>query len=414
MHQRIGRRTLLKAAGGTLLGTPFIGQAQTGSIKVGVTTIMSGRLALVGASNVGALKLLFDRVNAAGGIQGRKIELVVRDSRALPEEAVKNVRSLVTTEGCNIIVAGEASSAAAAVNEAVRGTEVLCFHTNAEYSALTADPAQRSPFVFRTARQGIHDAVGSALRFSAIAKEKNISRWATCSPDYSFGRDVTQQFLDYFKIFGGTMTLVSQSWPKLGQADFTEVVTKVLSSNCDAIYSLCFGGDLISLVEQGQLYGLFNRRTSFMPLLSDYGVIDKIKQLPENSYTGSRYSYVYPATPQNKSWYDAFVRANEIKPTNWSWQTGLAGQLIVNALTATGGVPNVDRMAQAIRGATVDVPFGLNGKVTMRASDNTAIRYPLGFGAAQAKEPYLKDFQSADWERVLEAEADWKKKQKYV
>lgn len=414
MKNSFERRAVLKLIGAAALGSPAIGRANNGSIKVGVTTIMSGRFAQVGASNVGALKMLFDRVNAAGGVNGRKIEMIVRDSRALPEEAVKNVRSLATAEGCKIIVAGETSSGAAAVNEAVRGGDLLCFHTNAEYSALTADPAQRSATVFRTARQGIHDAVGSALRFSAIAKERNITRWATCSPDYSFGQDLTQQFLHHFKAFGGSMTLVAQTWPKLGQPDFTEVVTKLLASNCEAIYSLCFGGDLLSLIEQGNLYGLFNQRSAFMPLLSDYGVIDKVKQMPERAYTGNRYSPAFPATAQNKAWYDEFVRVNGSKPTNWSWQTGVAGQLIVNALRATGGEPNVDRMAQAVRGATVEVPFGLNGKVTMRADDNTIIGYPLGFGMAQPQEPYLRDFSPVDWSRVLEAEAEWKKRQKYA
>lgn len=410
----IARRSILQAAGVAALGLPALSHGQTGTIKVGFTSMMSGRFAIVGTSTVGAVKMLFDRINAAGGINGRKLELIVRDSRGLPEEGVKNVRSLVGSEGCSIILSCEASAVTAAVNEAVRGTNVLCIHAIAEYSTLTADPAQRSPYVFRTARQGIHDAIGSALHYSAVAKKLGIKRWATCAPDYSFGRELTEEFILHFKEFGGDMQLVSQSWPKMGQADYTEVVTKLLASNCEAIFSVSYGGDLMSLIEQGNLYGLFNNKTCFFPLLSDYGVVDTLKQLPKVAYTGSRYNYTFPATPENKRWYDDFVKANNSKPTNWSWEAGLAAQVVVNALRATKGEPKVDKMAQAIKGSTVEVPFGLNGQVVMRESDNTAVRYTLGYGLAQPAEPYIRDFVPVDWDRVLAAEAAWKKRSNYI
>ena len=83
------RRALLQLAGCAALGLPAVSRAQSDTIKVGLTSLMSGRFALIGSSTVGAVKLLFDRVNAAGGINGRKLQLIVRDSRGLPEEAVK-------------------------------------------------------------------------------------------------------------------------------------------------------------------------------------------------------------------------------------------------------------------------------------------------------------------------------------
>ena len=101
---KVQRRSLLQLAGCAALGVPALSRAQSGTIKVGVTGLMSGRFAQIGISAVAAVKMLFDRVNAAGGIEGRKLQLIVRDSRTLPEEAVKNVRSLIGTEGCSIIM----------------------------------------------------------------------------------------------------------------------------------------------------------------------------------------------------------------------------------------------------------------------------------------------------------------------
>ncbi|WP_167368847.1 ABC transporter substrate-binding protein [Paraburkholderia tuberum] len=416
MGHQISRRSFIRLASGAVLATsPLIGRAQSGSIKVGMSCITSGPVALTGTSSVAAVKFLFDKVNASGGINGRKLELLVRDSRALPEESVKNVRNLMNSDGCRIIIAAETSAGAAAVNEVARTSDVLFFHTAAEYSALTADPKQRSPHVFRTSRQGVHDAAGGALWFTRLAKERSYGRLATCSPDYQYGRDVTQLFVDNCKRFGSNLNVVSQSWPKLGASDYTEVVTKMLSSKADVIYSLCFSGDLLSLMEQGNLYGLFSNRAVFIPDLSEYGVIDKVKQIPPVAYTGSRYSMVYPPTAENRAWHDAIVKTSGgIRPTTWSWQAALAAQLAVNALTATGGEPRVDKMAQAIRGSTVQVPYGLNGKVTMRATDNAVIRYPLGFGMAQSAEPFVKSFESVNWDQVLESETAWLKRSNYV
>lgn len=411
------RRTVLKSAAATVVigAAPAFVRAQAGTIKIGMTAITTGRFAYAGLGQVVATKLLFEQVNAAGGIEGRKLELIVRDSRGLPEEAVKNVRSLINSDGCTIIMSAEASSGAAAVNESLRDAKVACFQLNSEASSLTADPKKFNPLVFRVSRQGIHDAIAGGAIVSRMAKERGITKWATCAPDYAFGRETTQQFAEYFQYFGGKMDIVAQVWPKFGAPDFTEVVTKMLSSNCQAIYSLCFGGDLISLVEQGNLYGLFQDKLAVLPLYSDYGVIDTIKQQPRDMIVQNRYNWGYPATAANRKWYDDYLKlSGGSKPHNWSWQTSAAAQFIVNGLRATKGDPDPVKVAAAIRGTSAQVPFGLDGKVTLRAEDNTLINYPMGYGTAVSVEPFVKDWITADWKVILEQEMAWKKKQGYV
>lgn len=412
----LNRRDILKAAGAAAIaGAPAIVKAQSGTIKVGMSAVTTGRFAYAGLGQVVATKLLFDQVNAAGGIDGRKLELIVRDSRNLPEEAVKNVQSLIGTDGCTIIMSAESSSAAAAINEGIRDTKVVCFQMNSEASSLTADPKKFNPLAFRVARQGIHDAIAGGAIISRMAKERNVTRWATCAPDYAFGRETTQQFVEYFQYFGGKMDLVAQVWPKFGAPDFTEVVTKMLSANPQGIFSLCFGGDLISLVEQGNLYGLFKDKMNVLPLYSDYGVVDTVKQQPPNVVVQNRYNWGYPATPANRKWYDDYLKlSGGPKPHNWSWQTGATAQFIVDGLKATKGNPDPVKLAAAIRGTTVQVPFGLNGKVTLRAEDNTLINYPMAYGTAITSDPFVKDWITADWKVILEQEAAWKKKQGYV
>ena len=413
-----GRRQLLKGAGVLamtgIVGTPAIVKGQSGAIKIGVPTVLSGRVAILGQSSVGGLKVVFDKVNEAGGINGRKIELVVRDSKGAPQEAAKVTRDLINNDGCQIILDAEASSGAFAVQEVIREIGVLCIHSNSETSSLTADPKLHVPTAFRTARQGIHDAIGGGDYAAKIAKAKGLKKWATCSPDYAYGRSNTAEFMEYAKHFDGTIQVVEEAWPKLFQPDYTEVVTKVLNAKADAMYSALWGGDLVAFIDQANLYGLFDKQASFMVNLGDYGVVDQVKQFPQGVYSGGRYNRTVPPTKENEEWYQNYVKTQKHKPTNWSWENDVAAQMVVEALKKTNGDTNGKKLAEAIKGMTIKTQFGVGGSVTMRAEDNTLVNYIIGYGLSLSKEPYIADFQTSPWEPIYELEKQWKKKQGYA
>ena len=205
LQRSIGRRHLLKGAGALAgvasMGMPALSFAQNKPIRVGMPTILSGRVAMLGMASTYAAKMEVEKFNAAGGLNGRKIELVIRDSKGQPQEAARIARELVTADGCEMLFDGEASSGGFAVHEVARDLGVLVIHTCSETSSLTADPKLRVPTAFRCARQGIHDAVVGGAYAAQVAKEKGLRRWMTVSPDYAYGRDTTAEFIEYLKHF---------------------------------------------------------------------------------------------------------------------------------------------------------------------------------------------------------------------
>ena len=411
------RRGVLKgvATGATVAGFPAILKAQGGNpIKIGVPTIQSGRVALVGQTSVGGMRSVFDKVNASGGINGRKIELVVRDSKGAPQEAAKVTRDLINNDRCELILDAEASSGAFAVHEVIKEIGVLCIHTNSETSSLTADPKLHVPTAFRSARQGIHDAIGGGDYAAKISKAKGLKKWVTCSPDYAYGRANTAEFMEYAKHFDGSIQVVDEAWPKLFQPDYTEVVTKVLNSKADAMYSALWGGDLVAFIDQGNLYGLFDKLQNFMVNLGDYGVITEVKQFPQGVHSGGRYNRTVPKTPDNEAWYQEYVKTYKHMPTNWSWENAVAATFVVDALKATNGDTNGKKLAEAIKGMKIKSIFGVDGTLTMRAEDNTLVNYVIGYGTSQPKEPYVDNFVTSPWEPIYELEKQWKKKQGYA
>jgi len=401
----------LSAAAG--VGFPYISRAQNKPIRIGMPTILSGRVAQLGISSRNAVGTEVEKFNAAGGLGGRMIEIITRDSKGKPDEAANNTRQLINGEGCEIIIDAEASSGAFAVQEVIRELKVLCVHTNSETSSLSADPKIRVPTAFRTARQGIHDAIVSAAYAGHIAKARGLKTWMSCSPDYAYGRDNTSLFLEYLKRFYPDMEMVGEAWPKLFQADYTENITKILQSKPQALYSALWAGDLVSFIDQAGIYNLFGQTNLFAINMADYTTLTAVKNLPQGIHSATRYIKTFPASAENAAWADAYKAKYGDYPTNWSWENTLAMNFIVAAMKKTRSTDST-KLADAIRGMKLKTPFGADGTVTMRADDQTTIGYALGWGTTIPKEPYVPQVTPGDWKTILEHEAQWKKTMGYA
>ena len=410
---RLGRRTMLAASAG-MLATPWIARAQANPIKIGIQSIFSGPIALLGVSSKGGIQPEIDRINASGGLLGRQLQPIYRDSKGQPQEAARVARELVNTDGCEILLDAEASSGSFAVQEVVRDLGVLCVHSNSETSSLTADPKLRVATAFRCTRQGVHDAIVGGAHSAKVATAKKLSKWATCSPDYAFGRDTTAQFLDFLKHFKPDIEVVSQGWPKLGQPDFTEVITKILQARPEALYSALYAGDLTAFINQGNVYALFGAMQTFIPAMGDLPVLTNVKNLPVGIQSANRYLPTFPDTKDNADWYAAYRKYNDnTYPTNWSWENATAMRFIEAAVKKAGSTDG-KATAAALEGMTIDSPFSTIGKVTMRAEDHTLINYAIGWGTTISKDPWVTDVEPGDWGQILELEAEWKKKAGYV
>jgi branched-chain amino acid transport system substrate-binding protein len=403
---------MLAGSAASLLATPWIARAQGNVLRIGMQSILSGPIALLGTSSRNALMMEQDRINAAGGFLGRQIEFVFRDSKGQPQEAARVARELVNSTGCELLVDAEASSASFAVQEVVRDLgSIACIHTNSETSSLTADPKIRAPTAFRVARQGVHDAVAGSIYLSSYADAKKLNKWATCSPDYAYGRDTTAQYLQFFKQFKPDLEVTTDAWPKLGQPDFTEVITKLVQAKPQALFTLLYAGDLSAFVNQGNIYALFSQMTVATPNL-DYPVLAAIKNLPAGIQSGTRYLETFPNNPANKEWGQAYLKRWNERPTNWSWQNTVAMQFYEAAIKKTNSL-DAKALADALTGMKINSPFGADGTITMR-EDHTTIGYAIGWGETTPKEPFIIDVKPADWGKIVELETEWKKQQKYI
>ena len=412
----ISRRTTLAlmGAGAMTFATPWVARAQAKTIKIGMPTILSGRVAQLGTSSRNAVMLEVDKVNAAGGLAGRQIEMVIRDSKGQPQEAARVARELVNTDGC------ELSDRCRGVLRRVRrprgrarSRRVLHPH---QFRDLVADGRSEAAYPERLsdcARRASTTRSSAAAMQRRSPRPKGLKKWATCSPDYAYGRDTTGEFTLYLKRFAPDVEIISEAWPKLFQPDYTEVVTKILQAKPQALYSCLWGGDLTSFIDQANIYAMFGQMEVFAVNMADYTALTVVKNLPKGIHSGNRYIKTFPATPENAAWGDAYKAKYNEYPTNWSWENATAIMLLAEASKKANSTDG-KKIADAMRGLKIKCPFGADGTVTMRAEDQTLIGYAIGWGTTIPQEPYVPEVKAGDWKTILELEAEWKKSKGYA
>jgi branched-chain amino acid transport system substrate-binding protein len=117
MISRQNRRSFLKAASAIAASNvlPHAAWAQSGPLRLGVLTPLTGAGGFDGPRMLKAMQLVTDEINAAGGLLGRKVELVVEDDQTNPEAAVRAARKLIEVDKVPVIMGTWASAVTAAV-----------------------------------------------------------------------------------------------------------------------------------------------------------------------------------------------------------------------------------------------------------------------------------------------------------
>ena len=117
LTRNLSRRSALKAGSAALLtlGMPSLLRAQSGPLKLGVLTPLTGAGGFDGPRMLKAMQGVAEEINAAGGLLGRKIELVIEDDQTNPEAAVRAARKLIDVDRVPAIMGTWASAVTTAV-----------------------------------------------------------------------------------------------------------------------------------------------------------------------------------------------------------------------------------------------------------------------------------------------------------
>ncbi len=195
------------------------------TIKVGAILSVTGPASFLGAPEAKTLEMMVEDINAKGGINGTKLELVVKDSGGSPEKAISFAKQLIDEDKVFAIIGPSTSGETMAIkNIAEEGKTILLSCAAAE---AIVNPVAK--YVFKTPQKD-KDAV---IRIFQQMKKMNISRIGVLSSNTGFGKAGKEQLEKLAAEYGITV-VISEVYDKAA-TDLTAEVTKVKAANVQAI-----------------------------------------------------------------------------------------------------------------------------------------------------------------------------------
>jgi branched-chain amino acid transport system substrate-binding protein len=302
-----------------------------GPIKIGMATSLSGAISLFGEANRDGAQLAVDELNAAGGVLGRDVELIVRDDQAAPEEGVAQARDLILSEEVDMLLGPVSSGVALAINEVSAENEVPFIVHTSNTEALTTTNFQ--PYYF-----SVVPNTGMEARAQAVdLAESEFTQWATIAPNYEFGQAQTGTFVETVQALNPDIEIVEQQWPELGEADYQAFVAAILAAEPEAVYSPLFAGDLISFTRQAADLGFFDEvyftalyETDALQDLGDEYDLEGIRAYSRCPFTID--------TPQMAEFVTNFEDAYDRVPSDWACMAYDAVHFWAGVVEAAGSV----------------------------------------------------------------------------
>ncbi|HEU4438752.1 MAG TPA: ABC transporter substrate-binding protein, partial [Methylomirabilota bacterium] len=233
------------------LAVPMAAEAQK-PIKVGVPLPLSGPPALFGEPASKGAMMYVEEINAKGGVLGRKIELVVRDSKADANEAVRVAREMILKDNVDFLMGTLTSAEGPAVSVVAKENKIVFIAPIPKTDQLTA-PDKLHPYVFRIAANTTMEGRSAA----EIVAKWPVTKIATIAFDYAYGQDVTKAFVDHIKKIKPSVQIVDQQWPKLGEQDYNPFINAQMAKKPEAIVSSIWGGFFVTYSKQAKALGVF-------------------------------------------------------------------------------------------------------------------------------------------------------------
>ncbi len=350
------RAFLLTALAAALLAGPAC-QQQEDVIKIGEFGALTGSTATFGISTRHGIDLALEEVNAAGGIKGKQVRVVVEDDQGKPEEAATVVQKLINQDGVIAVIGEVASSrtlAAAPICQAAGVPLITPASTNPKVTEV-GDYVFRICFIDpdqgRVMAQFAHASLGA----------RNVAILTDVKNDYSVG--LARFFEERFRQMGGNI-VAKESYTE-GDIDFKAQLTAIKAKSPEAIFVPGYYTEVGLIGRQAKELGLA------APLLGGDGWDSpKLFEIAQGALEGMYYSNHYSVSdpgPVGERFMDAYRAKYNQEPDAF----GVLGYDAANVLfDAMKRAPSLE--PAAIRDAIAQTRSfeAVTGTISINASRN--------------------------------------------
>ncbi len=349
------------SGGGGSTGSGGGASKSGGTVVVGEATTLSGAIAQLGQTGLQGVQMAVDDLNSKGGVLGKTVKVVSADAQATPATGASEVRNMVTSQHV-VALFGPVSSAVAAAEEqvATQFSVPIFFHTSNDISLMRGgDNKYAFQFVPNTLMEP--NAVADYFAKQATGTIKI----ATFAPDYSFGHDTVNGFIDALKRLHVNYQLVAQEFPPLGATNINSYLSSIVDAHPDYVFNAQYGSDLVAFTKQASTFGLFDKTKVIA--MYDYDALSSLgSATPAGSIGFDRAPFW--AMPEVNSFAQAYKAKYNSYPSEWAI---LAYTSVQGWAWAAEQAKSFDasKIAATLAGATVPT---IRGNVTIQACDHQA------------------------------------------
>ncbi len=356
-------KTFTRLAIAAVWSAPLLALAQAGPIKIGVVTPLSGTYAGIGQQVKWGLDLAAAQINAAGGVAGRKLELLYEDEEANPAVATQKAEKLFQVNKVDFLTGTVNSGSTLAVGQVAERNGKLIATTVSFADAITGEKC--SPNVFRVnARAGMQ----SVALAEWLAKEKPQANVFYLGPDYEMGRSTVAAFKSAAEAKG--FKTVGEVYAPLDNKDYSPFFGQIRAAKPAVIYTSVAGNDTVRLFNQMAEFGLARN----VQVVGASGTVTSqnlaaIGKAAEGFVTGVGYAPNIESA-ENKKFVAEFVAANKAKPDLYGADS-YGVLFFYKAAVEKAKSTETDKVREAMRGLQWNTPQGVK---TLRAGDHQAMQ----------------------------------------
>ncbi len=336
-------------------------------IRIGEMFSYTGGANLAAAYKEG-WQLAVEEINAKGGVAGRQVEVISRDDKADPGEAVRVAEELVRRDKVDALFGGGFDHVGLALGTYANANKVVFLKQWGGKCDKVEDPNNKYWFTSMPCMD-----VYSRMYARQMAKLP-YKRWATIGPNYEFGRNIIGGFKTELKTLRPDVEFVAERWPTLGKIKAQEEVRALTAAKPDAVFNQLFEGDLVQYLRTAEKLGFLKDRYH---VGNDLGDSLNIRQLGA-AYPIGWFTLGAPDNPDTKDakeFYARFEKRYGHKPTTSGMQAYGAMKLLLAGLERSKGAGG-EKLMTSMVGAKTTGPLG---DLVMRPDRQIYHGYWLGY-----------------------------------
>jgi branched-chain amino acid transport system substrate-binding protein len=343
------------------------------TIKVGIVDTYTGPPSTYTNDVRDAFKLATDKINAKGGILGKKIEFVTRDDKFKVDIGLSAAKELIMRENVDILMGTINSALSLAISDLCEKEKIPFFVTFGKSDKITGEKGNRYVFSMNE-----NSAMAGKAGAAGLAKKPYKKYWIA-GDDYEYGHSIADNVWNNLKILKPDVQLLGQSWWKVGEPDFTPYITAILSAKPDAVIIATGGASCVPFLKAAAATGFNASVPFFMHTATEMSTLAPLGlNAPEGVLGTSNYYYYYPDTPENKAFVKEFKDTFGRLPKVGAMYGYITANFIAKAYEKAGEI-NTEKFINALEGMSIGSPVG---ELTVRAFDHQ-VMFPMFMGTTK-------------------------------